>query len=105
MLFRINVRPLYRRVIVAIVLLCQVIAVTMIGLLLSNCRPVPFSWGEGEGNCVAAKPLKLVGVAFSLIDIITNWILSLLPVAFLWNVQMRWRAKAGLVVLLGLGLL
>ena len=34
-----------------------------------------------------------------------DWILNILPMAFLWNVQMRLRVKIGICLLIGLGYL
>ncbi|KAH7074726.1 hypothetical protein BKA63DRAFT_320077 [Paraphoma chrysanthemicola] len=66
------------------------------------CKPINTLWGEAQGTC--NLPLNTnVSLFFSAIEILSDFSLSILPAILLWNVQMKTKVKASVVVMLALG--
>lgn len=70
-----------------------------------QCQPLSFVWGIGEGTCLSLIYQYWALVAFSTVDILCNWLYSLIPVAILWHVQMSIHTKVSVALLLGIGIM
>jgi hypothetical protein len=69
-----------------------------------QCQPLAFTWGGvPEGKCLPPANLKFAAFFNSSLAVLTDVIFALLPVPMLWNVQMNWRVKSAVVVILSLG--
>jgi hypothetical protein len=103
-LFRINVRPMIRNIIIALLTIFWIVSLMLFLFLAFQCRPISLNWGVGEGTCVDVIHTVRLWIAFTVADIACNWILSLLPIAMLWKVQIQKGLKAVLMLLLGMGI-
>lgn len=77
-------------------------------LVLFQCSPVRFFWAQYEGvqgSCIDPAAVPDASIAHSAVSFTADWILGLLPVFLLWNLQMNTRTKISVGILLGLGLL
>jgi hypothetical protein len=104
-LFRLSPNVMFRRILAAsMVVVCVWTLVTLLTMVL-QCRPLSVRWNGGAGTCVEAKVIMQTGYSFSAMDIASNWLYALLPVAMLWNVQISRQLKGMVTFLLGLGVL
>ncbi|KAI1489848.1 hypothetical protein F5X96DRAFT_638920 [Biscogniauxia mediterranea] len=104
-LLRINVRRSIKVILIVLMVLATIIVLVLSLLLGLQCRPLSLSWGVGEGKCFDWRTIVHTSYAFSICDIIFQWLLSLLPIPMLWNVQISPREKISISVLLGLGMI
>lgn len=77
-------------------------------LLLFQCHPVNFFWMQdvGEkGTCVDANVILYAMYGYSAINTLSDWILAILPIFLVWNLNMNPRTKFLLAIVLGLGAL
>ena len=89
---------------------------TIIALIVSNiiltllwilqCNPVSKAWNKQvHGTCFTDAQLQRIIISQALISIISDFMLALFPLVLLWKVQIAIRVKAGLCILMGLGLM
>lgn len=72
---------------------------------LTWCKPVEASWGARPGTCGAVSTMVDIGYFMSAAIIFTDWACAILPVVMLWGLQMRWRVKLSVIIVLALGVL
>ena len=85
-----------------------VVSVVYFFILVVQCSPVSFFWMQAvgaKGSCIDSKIVPAATIAYSVISAIGDWVLGLLPVAMLWNIQLNKRTKAIVSFLLSLGIL
>lgn len=107
-LLRIAIKPLHRGIIYGT--LGGVIAFSLFYffLVVFQCSPVSFFWGqfEGEkGSCISAAVVPDASIAHSAVSFTADWILGLLPIFLIYHLQMNLRAKVSVAGILSLGLL
>ncbi|KAK1140284.1 putative cation-transporting ATPase 1 [Aspergillus melleus] len=99
------------------ILLWGVIAVsTVIGLvfwfmLTLQCQPVEYFWHRAKaylgesvtGACLNVDYLIAIAYLYSVVATLCDFILGLLPIALVWNLQMNMCTKAALAGILSLG--
>ncbi|KAI0836432.1 hypothetical protein F5Y06DRAFT_273383 [Hypoxylon sp. FL0890] len=105
LLFRINVEKTIRRILILSIAVDFIVSTVFFLILVLQCRPLSLMWGVGQGSCIDFDTNVRTGLAFSVIDIVLNWMYSLLPIPMLWKVQIGLRLKIILFILFGLGLL
>lgn len=82
-----------------------VVASIVFILVIANiCHPITALWGETTGVC---NPIlnSSVSFFFSAVSIVTDLTLAILPAILLIPLQMRWRVKISVVLMLGLAAL
>jgi hypothetical protein len=97
------------------ILLWTVIALsTAVGLvfwfvLTLQCHPVDYFWRRvepkvfGTGKCLDVDILIDIAYLYSVIATVCDFILGLLPIALVWNLQMTPKTKAALAGILSMG--
>lgn len=83
---------------------CVWTLVTLLTMAL-QCQPLSVRWNGSRGTCVEAGVIVRTGYSFSAMDIASNWLYALLPVAMLWDVRISLQMKVSVTFLLGLGVL
>lgn len=76
--------------------------------LVFQCTPVDYLWLQFtnmSGTCVGPTVLANATYAHAAISAITDWAFGILPVFFVWNLQMNPRTKLSVALILGLGFL
>ncbi|KAJ0121927.1 cation-transporting atpase 4 [Diaporthe amygdali] len=78
-----------------------VASVVFILVIANICHPITALWGETTGVC---NPIlnSSVSFFFSAVSIVTDLTLAVLPAILLMPLQMRWRVKISVVLMLGL---
>ena len=108
MLFRLQQDDRYWRVFLYLMMLVSlVIAVTTSAVLFSACRPVSAMWGHSIPHAVCL-PMDVVSIGILLtaaITILTDIVLSLLPLTFIIKIRRSLRERILIVCLMGLGLI
>jgi hypothetical protein len=77
-------------------------------LVIFQCSPVSFFWGQYEGmkgTCINPAIVPDASIAHSVVNFIADWVLGLLPIALIYNLQMNTRTKVSVAAILSLGLL
>lgn len=88
-------------------ILAYVIAVTIasIVIILTQCRPIAYTWNEplgAEGSCLNLRALEIGrGALLAIADVM----LLVLPMPILWSLHIQPRKKIMLCALFALGLL
>lgn len=75
-------------------------------LFVLQCRPSTYFWTRytgGEGSCINANTTVIATYVYSGISCATDWILGIIPIFLVWNVQMNPRTKVSVALILGLG--
>jgi hypothetical protein len=78
--------------------------------LLFQCRPINHLWiqysvGGSTGVCLGKRTLANVTYAHAAMSAVTDWAFGLLPIAFVWKMQMNPRTKVSVIFILSLGFL
>ncbi|XPS72488.1 hypothetical protein M3J09_004653 [Ascochyta lentis] len=81
--------------------------------LMFQCVPIAAAWdtrlrpppiGEGSAKCFSMQTFGRIGMFNSVINILTDFLLALLPVPLIWQLQLNLRTKISLILVLSLGL-
>ncbi|TID20967.1 hypothetical protein E6O75_ATG05732 [Venturia nashicola] len=73
--------------------------------LYFRCNPVQKNWIPTlPGVCQERSIQTVLLYAVAVVSIATDWIFAVLPIFLLWNVQLDWRVKGPVVIMLGLGI-
>lgn len=80
---------------------------TFIAILavLIRCKPVAASWNPALGTCLPQTIIITLTYVVSVINIINDFAVAIIPIIMLWNVQMRRKLKIITTMILGLGIL
>ena len=78
--------------------------------LLFQCTPINHLWtqyaiGGSPGKCLGKTILSNVTYAHAAMSAVTDWAFGLLPIAFVWKMQMNPRTKLSVILILSLGFL
>ncbi|KAI5921295.1 hypothetical protein F4810DRAFT_679234 [Camillea tinctor] len=104
-LFRINVDKVIRNVLLVSMVVVFAVTAMFFLVLTLQCRPLSLLWGVGQGSCINFEITVRTGIAFSAIDIVLNWLYSLIPIPMLWKVQIGPHLKIAVLGLFGIGVL
>ncbi|KAH8899896.1 hypothetical protein GQ53DRAFT_835914 [Thozetella sp. PMI_491] len=107
LLLRIATDETHRRIIWVNLAVIWMSCVAYFFVSLFQCVPLDHFWMQltGEpGACMDPKVMANTSIAFSVVAALSDWVLGLLPVAILWNVQLNIRTKVTVSLLLGMGM-
>jgi hypothetical protein len=107
-LLRICIKPIHRWIIYGTLTMVICFSIFYFFLVLFQCTPVNFFWGQYEGvkgHCINPAAVPDASISHSAVSFTADWILGLLPVALLWDLKMNTRTKISVAGLLSLGLL
>ncbi|KAK1143604.1 hypothetical protein N8T08_006214 [Aspergillus melleus] len=73
-------------------------------VIFPQCTPVEYNWNKSiKGTCWSNEAIDAVGIAQGTIAAATDFVLSILPILFLWNVKLPKRVKVGICAIMALG--
>ncbi|KAL8833703.1 MAG: hypothetical protein Q9176_007859 [Flavoplaca citrina] len=88
---------------IAILIVTNII-LTLVWIL--QCNPAEAAWDKSiPSTCFTDAQLQRIIISQAIISIISDVVLALFPIVLLWKVQIPIRVKAGLCVLMSLGLI
>lgn len=107
-LLRICVKPIHKNIVYGALTMVILFSVFYFFLVLFQCTPYSYFWGQYEGkkgSCINPAVVPDASIAHSVVSFTADWILGLLPIALIYDLKMNARTKVSVAVLLGLGLL
>ncbi|KAF1814766.1 hypothetical protein P152DRAFT_391370 [Eremomyces bilateralis CBS 781.70] len=105
-LLRVAVKKVHRKFIYTLMTIQIVFNVSYLFISIFTCFPPSFFWNHlmgAKGTCIDAGINKGMTYAQASIAAATDWAFALLPVAMLWDLQMRRKKKIAVGVLMGIG--
>lgn len=73
-------------------------------IIFPQCTPVEYNWNKGiKGHCWPDSVIDGTGIAQGSIAATTDFILSILPILFLWGIKLPRRVKFGICAIMALG--
>ncbi|KAH7348846.1 hypothetical protein BKA65DRAFT_525848 [Rhexocercosporidium sp. MPI-PUGE-AT-0058] len=98
----------YQRVVVYSTLSAVLVFSTMyFFFLMFQCSPINYLWmkynEDGKGTCLNSITLSAVTYAHCAMSAITDWSFGILPIFFVWRMQMNPRTKFSVILILSLG--
>ena len=77
--------------------------------ILFSCRPLAAAWGDfadpTAATCLPPSAIKIAAITGAVVSVLTDVLLSLAPVSFLWNLKRPLRERIVLGCLMATGLL
>ena len=109
-LSRICVERIHKIIIWSILALNEIYSLSFFLLFVLQCRPTALFWlrynpSPPPGMCLDATIVAKSFYAYSAISCLTDWTYSLLPIMLVWNLQMNFRMKMSVTVLLAAGVM
>lgn len=106
LLLRIPVEKHFIRPIQGAIVFLVVTNIILTLLWIFQCNPIAGSWNKmTPATCFTDAQLQRIIISQAIISIISDFVLALFPIVLLWKVQIATRIKAGLCVLMSLGLM
>ena len=106
-LLRLAVRRWHRWTIYIILVITWVVSVGFFVPMVIQCLPPSYFWKQvkgAEGYCIHPAVVPITAIVHAIISAICDWVLGLLPIAILWDVQINRRTKIVVALLLSMGL-
>lgn len=106
-LLRIAAQPLYRHIIISIMVFMGVYTTGCFFTIVLQCTNLAVQWDPTvKATCWSAHTIKTLSYVNVSFNIVTDVLFStVIPIPLLWNLQMNKRQKSSLMCILGLGLL
>jgi hypothetical protein len=109
-LLRICVSRLHKAIIWAVTGITEVYSLFFFLLFVLQCRPTALFWlrytaNPPDGQCLDASVVSYAFYGYSAISCLTDWTYSLLPIFFVWNLQMNRSTKISVIVILAAGVM
>jgi hypothetical protein len=106
-LLRFAVQKRYRVILWVSMALFSIWGITLVIWDIFQCTPIQAQWDPTIQDAKCVSPQQLVNSAYatSALAISSDLFYSLLPIPMVWSVKMSRQAKAGVILLLGLGIL
>ncbi|KAL8940868.1 MAG: hypothetical protein Q9216_002588 [Gyalolechia sp. 2 TL-2023] len=106
LLLRIPVQTYFLRPLQGAIVVLIVSNIVLTFLWIFQCNPIRGAWNkQAPAKCFTDAQLLRIIISQAIISIISDVVLALSPLVILWKVQIEWRVKAGLCVLMGLGVI
>ncbi|KAK9424291.1 hypothetical protein SUNI508_13744 [Seiridium unicorne] len=102
-LIRITPRRIYHWILYGTMFFATVSCLVTDITILSWCKPISATWDPSTGSCADQSVIVNVSYFISVISILTDWLCAILPAFILWDIQLRFRVKVSVAVVLGLG--
>lgn len=104
-LFRLTISRLHRSILWGIIGISVLVGLAFWLILTLQCQPVSYFWRRftATGTCIDVRYVLGVAYLYSVTAVICDFILALLPIVLVSKLQMNFRTKAALAVILGMG--
>lgn len=102
-MLRITSQSIFRWILYTIIALTTIAALASDITVLTWCKPISATWIRGQGQCADASVLTSISYYISATSILTDWTCAIVPAIILWDVQLKWKIKASVAVVLGFG--
>lgn len=103
-LIRIAVHRRYKYPLYIVTVITAATTVMAVIIVFVQCRPVEASW-TGQGECISSDIIIIPTYVFSVVNILVDWVVAIMPGFILWHVQLRRRLKVISIAILSVGVL
>ena len=106
MLLRLTIVRSHRVVIYSVLAVTEAFSTVFFFMFIFQCRPSSFFWTRytgGTGVCFQPDIIVNMTYAWSAISCVGDWMLAIIPVLIVWNLQMNIRTKISVVLILSMG--
>lgn len=94
------------RIIYGLMILAVLFAIGFGMVFVFQCSPISHMWTQfagSKGSCINSKVILVGTYGHSAINAILDLMLAVLPIPIIWKVQLDWRAKVSVLLILGVG--
>lgn len=118
-MLRIVIKKVVRWILYTVIALSAIACIVTDVAVLAWCKPVSATWNPNAGTCADASVITAVSYFISATSILTDWTCAILPVFIcksicfssclsltcivVWDVQLRFKIKAPVAIVLGFG--
>uniref|UniRef100_A0A8H7K799 Rhodopsin domain-containing protein n=1 Tax=Bionectria ochroleuca TaxID=29856 RepID=A0A8H7K799_BIOOC len=96
----------WQRILLWTIIGCSFFVAIMLDIfILVECQPMQRIWNEAPGWCYPDSAKVAITFITSGVNIVTDWICTILPIFIIWKLQMPKQRKIALCAVLGLDLL
>lgn len=100
-LLRITNRKLDIWILYTIMTITALSGIVYFFVTMFQCQPVPYAWDKDQrGTCLSVGTIMTFTWIYSILNIIVDLALAILPCVLVWNLQMRRKSKVALVPVL-----
>ena len=106
MLLRLVMRTAHKIVIWVVLGVTEVYSAAFFFLFVLQCIPSSYFWTQytgGSGTCIDPNITVNATYAYSAIICLGDWILAIIPMFIVWNLQMNPRTKISVAFILSMG--
>ncbi|KAG9962031.1 hypothetical protein KCU61_g5024, partial [Aureobasidium melanogenum] len=103
-LLRLSNGKLFRRALFAVMYFMTVYTTVSFFTILFSCFPVSDAWNGRNGKCFSLETFRGLAMAYSILGMLTDAFLALIPVPIISGMQLNIRTKICLLLAFGMGL-
>ncbi|KAK6003551.1 hypothetical protein QM012_009322 [Aureobasidium pullulans] len=103
-LLRLSNGKLFRRALISIMCFMTIYTTVSFFTILFSCFPVSSAWSGRRGNCISLETFRGLAMAYSILGMLTDAFLALVPVPIISGMQLNIRTKICLLLAFGMGL-
>ncbi|KAG9823709.1 hypothetical protein KCU68_g16188, partial [Aureobasidium melanogenum] len=103
-LLRLSNGRIFRRALFTVMCFMTVCTTVSFFTLLFSCFPVSDAWNGRKGKCISLETFRGLAMAYSILGMLTDAFLALIPVPIISGMQLNIRTKICLLLAFGMGL-
>jgi hypothetical protein len=107
-LLRIATNKVHRWILYVNLGVIWIVSIAFFFVMALQCDPPNYFWEQllgAKGKCIDINVVPDATIAHSIISALSDWVVGLLPIALLWNVQLNRRTKVTVALLLSMGVM
>ncbi|KAI5240659.1 hypothetical protein E4T43_05946 [Aureobasidium subglaciale] len=103
-LLRLSNGKIFRRTLFAVMCFMTIYTTVSWFTILFGCAPISANWHGRNGQCISPAAFRSLGMTYSILGMLTDAFLALLPVPIISGMQLNIRTKICLLLAFGMGL-
>ncbi|THY53614.1 hypothetical protein D6C99_03755 [Aureobasidium pullulans] len=103
-LLRLSNGKIFRRTLFVVMFFMTVYTTVSWLTILLGCAPISANWNGRNGKCIPLNAFKGLGITYSILGMLTDATLALIPVPVISSMQLNLRTKVCLLLAFGMGL-
>ncbi|POS82427.1 hypothetical protein EPUL_005682, partial [Erysiphe pulchra] len=103
-------RKSYQRLLIyAIMFVVAIISIFYLAFVTFQCRPANFLWQQHDpknlsGSCLSRSSMADITYAHASISCLSDWAFGILPILILWKLDMKFKTKLSVMIVLSLSI-
>ncbi|KAI5199223.1 hypothetical protein E4T39_06313 [Aureobasidium subglaciale] len=103
-LLRLSNGKVFRRTLFAVMCFTTIYTTVSWFTILFGCAPISANWRSRDGKCISPTAFRSLGMTYSILGMLTNVFLALIPVPIISGMQLNIRTKICLLLAFSMGL-